>query len=215
MASVENFTEADDTKSCLAKRAPAAMTRQNYLKNCSFCGGKKHIKSKDCPAFDEICSYYTKLNHFEPMCFAKKKDLTAKTNQTLSTILSYNESLFGLASLKINNVIFYNVLIALKFNDVLITALLRILVTLLVTTFVRVRCAKSRNLLVTSASKAVRMADYSKLSRLMGMLKYTITLHNPIINNICLFVLKSLISDLTIETDFEERFNSFTLAIID
>ena len=46
---------------------------------------------------------------------------------------------------------------------------------------------------------------YSKFSRVIGRIKTTITLHNPIINNICLFVLKSLVGDLIIRTDFEER----------
>ena len=89
-----------------------------------------HTKFIDCPAFGKICSYYMRLNHFESMCFAKKNDLTVKTNQTSSTILSHNESLLGLASLKLNDVLFYNVLIAVKINDILVTALLRILVTL-------------------------------------------------------------------------------------
>ena len=128
--SSQNFTQDDDTWSCLAKSAPAAMTRQNYLKNCCFCGGKTHTITKGCPAFGKICSYYMKLNHFESMCFAKKNGLTAKINQTSSTTLSHNKSLFGLASLKINNVHFYNVLIAVKINDVLTTTLLQILVTL-------------------------------------------------------------------------------------
>ena len=68
---------------------------------------------------------------------------------------------------------------------------------------------QSHKLLVAPASsKAVRLADYSKLSRVISMIKHTITLHNPIINNI-LFILKSSISDLMIETDFEEHFKTF------
>ena len=125
VAPVDNFTQDDDAKSCLAKHSPAVTKRQNYmyLKNCSFCSGKTYIKPKDCPAFGEICSYCRKLTYFEFMCFAKKNNLTAETNQTWSTILSHNRLLFGLASLKINNMFFYNVFIAAKINDVLMTAL--------------------------------------------------------------------------------------------
>ena len=55
-----------------------------------------YIKPEDCSAFGEICSYCRKLNYFESMCFAKKNNLTAETNQTLSTILSNNRLLlFG------------------------------------------------------------------------------------------------------------------------
>ena len=46
---------------------------------------------------------------------------------------------------------------------------------------------------------------YSKFSRVISRIKTTITLHNPIIDDICLFVLKSLVGDLMIRTDFEER----------
>ena len=46
---------------------------------------------------------------------------------------------------------------------------------------------------------------YSKLSRVINRIKTTITLNNPIINDICLFVLKSLVGNLMIRTDFEER----------
>ena len=48
------------------------------------------------------------------------------------------------------------------------------------TIFVRVCCAKNRDLLVAPASKAVQMADYFKLSRVICMIKTSITLHNQI-----------------------------------
>ena len=63
---------------------------------------------------------------------------------------------------------FYTVSVTANINDVLITALLRILVALRF--FVSVCCAKNRCLLVAPASRSVQMADYSKLSRVIGMI---------------------------------------------
>ena len=77
---------------------------------------------------------------------------------------------------------------------------------------------KNLNLLSAPACKVVRKAAFFKLSIVIGMIKATITLNNnQTISDVCLYVLKSLVGDLIIGTDFLKRFETvvFIVVVID
>ena len=99
-------------------------------------------------------------------------------------------------------------MITVKINDVSITALGNTDSTM---NFMSGCCAKSLGLKAPPTSGVEQMADSSKSSIVIGMIKGTITLHNQTINDVCLYVLKSLIGDLVIGTDLLERFKTICL----
>ena len=139
------------------------------------------------------------------MYFAKKNDLKAGTNRTLSTISSHNESQLALASLKIHDVFSYNVLITVKINVMSITFSAG---TGSAMDFVSACCAENLGLPVAPASKVVRMANSSKSSKVIDIIKIIITLHNQTINDVCLYVQKPLVGDLIVGNDLPEHFKT-------
>ena len=59
---------------------------------CSYCGTPNCVGGNKCPAFGKICTYCGKPNHFESVCYRKKKNIPpAKVHPKLSNAVNVGE----------------------------------------------------------------------------------------------------------------------------
>ena len=187
----------------------AAMNINPDPSKCYHCGNKKHKGGRSkCPALNSICTYCKTKGHWEKVCQKAIKDMLAA--KSVSAFGSAFGSAPGPALMAIcnqskpkRNIVYTKSIIKGKNVDTMMDSGSSF-------TFMGHKCAKRLNLFILPKSDSIPMADPNYKAQIIGEVVVDITINGRLYIGLVVSVLKSMITDLIVGTDFMEKHKEVT-----
>ena len=178
----------------------AAMNSSTISKKCSFCGYQAH-RRQECPARESECHSCGKMGHYAKVCrVAKKGQLRGNSNQ----VAAIRGPLFAACSDEMSNTkrSFIQISIGGKSFEALVD-------TGSTENFISVAAVQKANLKYEATPwRSVQMAASSLTSKIRGQCEVELQYEQKLYSNTKLNVLKDLVADVILGTEFMEQHES-------